>query len=788
MAIRISKVIRLLDKEASILVDFLHKKGFNEITADLNQKLTDEEFNILVAEYSQDETMRNEALTFLQNHENNEQISTEVSDGGNVHNTKNQEEHTTNKTRLKQPQKEDDIFRLKIDLVQVPKVVGKIDLQESKNKNDNKHWKNERICLCHRPDVWFIGKVKFYDSIKDFGFIQSNSCGMSKIWSRESYYFNSYSFNSVSTVRTGKFVIFQISMRPNGKQTAVNIREFTKSEEDYKLLLPYFGSFEMIESEDGQIINLFNYIKPPLDMMSAHVLQLIQKEEPRTTESTTSILCHFLDLYLSGKDILTDINFYSDQNAVNWKSFFSILTKEEAIVILRKYPDLSVYITNTDALREWVETIPNLDNDIKRLTAIQKIISYFPEDIAKEAKAKLEDKIDELIKLELKKLKNDSAVTDLDIRIRIEPYMNLSSKNYDAVINKFWESYRVKRFKDSLNRYKENPSNIYLLQALFNSYELLVGNKEKQLNEIKIVITTIIDDLMEKRRYYDSIPILKESQVLGEDFLSVYKTKLYPIFIQDLKQELDSNIDRWDIISNNFMHAYYKGVSLYNDKEKEKIKKSLYTSLIKTTSLGILNLFLERGLLSFESVIKRCEDILFSYQFKQIRNYVENYHLSLNDNSQFNDIIVQRTIQLIENHSLTESFDDTKHRGTVSEEDSQYIVDDNCDFLKQFISYVDKSNSTGKWQEYLKSRSYIDKKYLYEHGIVTELSDDVTKGLVDSISIDSVDAESNRWYYKPQLRDDIYKKILKDGSVDSFKLISDRLLSILIVSFCSALP
>ena len=448
-------------------------------------------------------------------------------------------------------------------------------------------------------------------------------------------------------------------------------------------------------------------------------------------------------------------------------------------MILRKYPDLSVYITNTDALREWVETIPNLDNDIKRLTAIQKIISYFPEDIAKEAKAKLEDKIDELIKLELKKLKNDSAVTDLDIRIRIEPYMNLSSKNYDAVINKFWESYRVKRFKDSLNRYKENPSNIYLLQALFNSYELLVGNKEKQLNEIKIVITTIIDDLMEKRRYYDSIPILKESQVLGEDFLSVYKTKLYPIFIQDLKQELDSNIDRWDIISNNFMHAYYKGVSLYNDKEKEKIKKSLYTSLIKTTSLGILNLFLERGLLSFESVIKRCEDILFSYQFKQIRNYVENYHLSLNDNSQFNDIIVQRTIQLIENHSLTESFDDTKHRGTVSEEDSQYIVDDNCDFLKQFISYVDKSNSTGKWQEYLKSRSYIDKKYLYEHGIVTELSDDVTKGLVDSISIDSVDAESNRWYYKPQLRDDIYKKILKDGSVDSFKLISDRLLSIL---------
>ena len=50
----------------STLVEFLHKKGFAEITEDLNQKLTDEQYNLLVAEYSQDKSIREEATRFLQ--------------------------------------------------------------------------------------------------------------------------------------------------------------------------------------------------------------------------------------------------------------------------------------------------------------------------------------------------------------------------------------------------------------------------------------------------------------------------------------------------------------------------------------------------------------------------------------------------------------------------------------------------------------------------------------------------------------------------------------------------
>ncbi|MBR5158150.1 MAG: translation initiation factor IF-2 [Bacteroidaceae bacterium] len=66
MAIRISKATRELNVGVSTLVEFLHKKGFADITEDLNQKLTDEEYNLLVAEYSQDKSIREEANRFLQ--------------------------------------------------------------------------------------------------------------------------------------------------------------------------------------------------------------------------------------------------------------------------------------------------------------------------------------------------------------------------------------------------------------------------------------------------------------------------------------------------------------------------------------------------------------------------------------------------------------------------------------------------------------------------------------------------------------------------------------------------
>ena len=70
MAIRISKVTRELNVGSSTLVEFMHKMGFNDVNDDLNQKLTDEQYNMLVAEFSQDKSLRDQATRFLQDRHN----------------------------------------------------------------------------------------------------------------------------------------------------------------------------------------------------------------------------------------------------------------------------------------------------------------------------------------------------------------------------------------------------------------------------------------------------------------------------------------------------------------------------------------------------------------------------------------------------------------------------------------------------------------------------------------------------------------------------------------------
>ncbi len=79
MAIRISKVTRELNVGSATLVDFLHKKGFTEVVDDLNQKLSDEEYNLVVAEFSQDKTIREQANQFLQDRHTKRSVTEETS-------------------------------------------------------------------------------------------------------------------------------------------------------------------------------------------------------------------------------------------------------------------------------------------------------------------------------------------------------------------------------------------------------------------------------------------------------------------------------------------------------------------------------------------------------------------------------------------------------------------------------------------------------------------------------------------------------------------------------------
>ena len=58
MAVRLSKVIRELNVGISTAVEFLQKKGFGTVEADSNAKITDDQYNALVAEFGKDEVLK----------------------------------------------------------------------------------------------------------------------------------------------------------------------------------------------------------------------------------------------------------------------------------------------------------------------------------------------------------------------------------------------------------------------------------------------------------------------------------------------------------------------------------------------------------------------------------------------------------------------------------------------------------------------------------------------------------------------------------------------------------
>lgn len=116
MAIRIGKITRELNVGSSTLVEYLHKKGFDDVKDDLNQKLTDDQCNLLIAEFSQDKSLREEAKKMVQDRQSKSRVSDD-----------DMREETAGKT----PSEDSFNDTIKIDIEPIIKLkpVGRIQLE-----------------------------------------------------------------------------------------------------------------------------------------------------------------------------------------------------------------------------------------------------------------------------------------------------------------------------------------------------------------------------------------------------------------------------------------------------------------------------------------------------------------------------------------------------------------------------------------------------------------------------------------------------------------------------------
>lgn len=64
---------------------------------------------------------------------------------------------------------------------------------------------------------------------------------------------------------------------------------------------------------------------------------------------------------------------------------------------------------------------------------------------------------------------------------------------------------------------------------------------------------------------------------------------------------------------------------------------------------------------------------------------------------------------------------------------------------------------------------------MYDKGVIDSLPESVIKKIINSVSLENVDAHKSKWYNKPTLHNQAYKKALETTSIDLFPLIANRL-------------
>ncbi|MBR4855512.1 MAG: translation initiation factor IF-2 [Bacteroidaceae bacterium] len=113
MSIRLSKVTKECNVGLQTVVEFLQKKGFGDVEASPNSKISEEQYELLLKEFSPDKGLRTQAEKLSQQRQENKESKKASS-------------------RSAKQQKKPEMIKIEVKKVDGPKVLGHIDLDAAK--------------------------------------------------------------------------------------------------------------------------------------------------------------------------------------------------------------------------------------------------------------------------------------------------------------------------------------------------------------------------------------------------------------------------------------------------------------------------------------------------------------------------------------------------------------------------------------------------------------------------------------------------------------------------------
>ena len=117
MSIRLSKVTKECNVGLQTVVEFLQKKGFGDVEASPNSKISEEQYELLLKEFSPDKGLRTQAEKLSQQRQENKESKKASS-------------------RSAKQQKKPEMIKVEVKKVDGPKVLGHIDLDAAKKSKE----------------------------------------------------------------------------------------------------------------------------------------------------------------------------------------------------------------------------------------------------------------------------------------------------------------------------------------------------------------------------------------------------------------------------------------------------------------------------------------------------------------------------------------------------------------------------------------------------------------------------------------------------------------------------
>lgn len=647
----------------------------------------------------------------------------------------------------------------------------------------------------------FIGVVKFYDKIKDFGFIVSNKCNMPPAIPQLSFYANSSSFTEEAAKKDECIVVFQVGIFRNGDMKAINVRCITDSDDDINLILDYYGNDEYIRC-DRKDFNLYTYM--PKHFVADKVKTIIANDKNRSPQNTVSHFKFFIEHYkqdVQSKDKYVFDKDFKTEEKIIWTSFFSIFTDEESLEILKLYPSAVRYYDNIGLLQKWIELYFSEECTIQRLEEIKNIIDSLPETCLLEAKERIEAIADMKIKEIYVKLSKRSDITENDFSFvgnsiyrhsydyevnqllkDLQSYLNFTTKNYNEVQIQCLITVRNNKIKDELEKFKSEPSNTTVMNSFF---DLVKSFSEEEINKYKKnIIRTVIpilDKYIDDKKYFKTVSLLQELSFLDDEFYSKYIKALHPLITIYLKESINSNLNSYYNIKNNFIYSFNNLTTIFKESDTLLIKQAIIPTIEQTESIAVLSLFSSYySWISIDKALSLSNDIMNTWSCEHVKRILDPESELLSIDKPFKIIIIKRIIHLMSSISLRTFMDDI-NVGDLDENTINNNINTECqnhNFLIQLKDYIQEGGLGVEWENFVNSRNTDDLLVMYENKVLESLPDNAIVEIIKTITLENAYTHEEKCYDKPNIENKTWFKVLKSTSLELVPIIGKRLVDL----------